>query len=465
VVNKKSRFYFCAGCLFISIRAFAIQDMYIETVKTGKILCWPDESKSCNLSGIVLQEHDDLEKNGYNGFVVNETRHRDKELASIFSVHVSPDYEISLPNNIDNLPEPTPIELEAVALTTDHEDPLVMVTTAFSTYNKDNLDSRSANIVLAWPLDPTQGGIHTLDLENSASIHGQLSEQFALRKFLLKAISDYTKSDVRYFRIEGLTCLPGKRILFGVSEYGVQPEKKNRSILIIEAKYKLVEADFRYEIDSGVAPTVIYDLQEASRIIGQQVGLTSLDYNIYDNRLYFLTGYDRKPDEKNMPRDSADTISTPVNGVVENKKNNNKFGSFLWSLGFKKNGVVDPESLSLAKSGDSRVNGFKGTVEFPHNATGLAFLDKDRFLIIYGDGDKQLQIDSLNQRNRPKKNEAMYSILKLVNISPHRFPDNKDNNSEGRIWENYGYRQKDEKTDGDIEQDGKQLTSKKNSKK
>lgn len=172
-----------------------------------------------------------------------------------------------------------------------------------------------------------------------------------------------------YFKVEGLAVLPEKTLLFGIREVGKTYKKFNYTIQLVSVSYQqkagqlILKNDFK----------VIYDLNPERLPIPEEVGLSSIEFNPFDNSLYLLTSFE-----------------------IE-KKGEKRLGGYLWKLPLEDLYSQNPPKPVLNQHGEP--------LRFSHKSEGITILDQNTVLILHDD-DR-----TLLEGRQP--HQAPYSIVRI----------------------------------------------------
>ncbi|MEQ8935580.1 MAG: hypothetical protein RIE56_07295, partial [Amphiplicatus sp.] len=231
------------------------------------------------------------------------------------------------------------------------------------------------NRLLSWPAD-NRGAV---TLVNPSGRGGRNSSR-GLRALFAKTLAIKTCADGApgHAKIEGLAALPDNRLLFGVRELGESYRKFSYVVKNLEA---------RYEMKDG-APFIpeqslrLYDAGLLSTPGGHTVGLSSVEYDKYNKRLYLLTSFETAETDEGL-------------------------GAFLWVLSLERYAKGLPPEPMLDRAGNHLM--------FAHKAEGLAVLDRKHVFVIHDDdrvlGRKRI-IDPRTQFHR-KPHQAAYTIVRF----------------------------------------------------
>ena len=187
-----------------------------------------------------------------------------------------------------------------------------------------------------------------------------------LRRKLSRALkSKEYPNGPAYFKIEGLTAIPGGRLLFGIREIGRTYKDFDYVIKIIEVGYSFFNGAMILEDDFRLA----YDFDPSSVGLQYAIGLSSLEYDQYNNRLYILTSFEMEA----------------------------ALGGFIWVL---------PLADFHARKAPRLVRNDTGKpFQFDHKAEGLAAIEKSRVVVVHDD-------DRFALGRKP--NQAVFSLIEIT---------------------------------------------------
>nr|WP_299243600.1 hypothetical protein [uncultured Halomonas sp.] len=279
------------------------------------------------------------------------------------------------------IPDDTTLEYftaEAVQRATKYEDfaltadgKHVLATTGFDRIDDESNDLNDYNHLLIWPLGEPEK-VQTVDPDPRDGVEGSLE----LRNKLNAAIG------TPYYKIEGLAAIPGKLgdglLLFGVREQGDAHDDFDYVCRVVGAHYRINERD-NLEFVDELRSFYHFDPGQFEKV-RHVCGLSSLEYDPYNDRLYLLTSFE-----------------TEVDGVEH-------IGGYLWVMSlddFAANKlpalVTDAEGVPL---------------EFEHKAEGLAVLDETRLFVAY-DNDRHMGLGGIDERDERHACEAPYTLLEM----------------------------------------------------
>lgn len=257
----------------------------------------------------------------------------------------------------------------ALTVSGDH----IIATTGFDRYSADNVDTHQYNQLLVWPSGQPDNARVVADTEDDG-----VDSSVGVRKQLSALL------DAPYFKIEGLATLPGPDgdddlLVFGVREIGQDFANFRYAVCLVGVPYRMdgddlaLTGDFRvlYDFDPTGWPGLRYE-----------VGVSSLEYDPPNNRLYILTSFE-----------------------VENDDGSSANGGYLWAISIDDfHARRDPE-LIYDEQGEA--------LEFANKAEGLAVMDAEHILVAY-DPDRNLGLAEGHRKATREPHEAPYTLLKIA---------------------------------------------------
>lgn len=262
---------------------------------------------------------------------------------------------------------------EDFALTADGKH--VLATTGFDRIDSESHDLNDYNHLLIWPLGEP-GKVQTVDPDPRDGVEGSLE----LRNKLNAAIGK------PYYKIEGLAAIPGERgdglLLFGVREQGNAHDDFEYVSRVVGAHYKINEND-NLEFVDKLRSLYCFDPGQFEGV-RHVCGLSSLEYDPFNDRLYLLTSFEAK-------------IEIKGEGVEH-------IGGYLW--------VMSLEDFAANKLPALVTDAEDAPLEFEHKAEGLAVLDKKRLFVAY-DNDRHMGLGDIDERDERHACEAPYTLLEM----------------------------------------------------
>ncbi|WP_106476118.1 hypothetical protein [Phytohalomonas tamaricis] len=250
---------------------------------------------------------------------------------------------------------------EDFALTVDER--YILATTGFDRIHHATSEMNHYNNLLVWPVDQPERA-------RVAESGGHEQGSIGLRARLNAVLG------TPYYKIEGLAAIPAEQgdglLLFGVREAGQTYADFNYVCDVVGAHYRIDEHgeltfldEFRhyYSFDPGAFPAVRYEC-----------GLSSLEYDAYNQQLYLLTSFE------------SDEV----------------IGGYLW--------VVSLDDFAAGRAPSLIEDEQGGALEFEHKAEGLAVLDARQLFVVY-DNDREMRLGKILERDERYANEALYTVL------------------------------------------------------
>lgn len=262
------------------------------------------------------------------------------------------------------------LKYEDFALTVagDH----IVATTGFDRFSADDTSTHQYNQLLVWPSGHPESVRIVADTEDDG-----VDSSVGLRKQLSELLG------VPYFKIEGLACLPGADggddlLVFGIREIGQNYADFDYAVCLVGVPYRMDGDDLVLTGDCRV----LYDFDPTGWPgVDYVVGVSSLEYDPHNHRLFILTSFEVEDDAGN-----------PVNG------------GYLWVLS-----MTDFH----ARKNPALVEDDKGAaLQFVNKAEGLAVLSTRHVLIAY-DPDRHLALGAGHERATREPHEAPYTLLAI----------------------------------------------------
>ncbi len=201
---------------------------------------------------------------------------------------------------------------------------------------------------------------------------------YSLRYKIKSALkSKLYKNGPPYFKIAGLAAIPGDTLLIGIREIGRSKQNFDYTFTIIGAPYEIEngifnfkkELEILYHFDTSTIPN-----------IRQPVGLTGIEYDIYNKQFFIITAYELGQTDKDI-------------------------GGYLWVLPLRDFIENKPPKLVFDE--------YDLPVMFAHKPGGITILNSRKVFIVHDDdritGEKQIN-DDRNDFYR-KLNQAAYTIV------------------------------------------------------
>lgn len=249
----------------------------------------------------------------------------------------------SLENNVFNVAQ----KIEDFTVSPDGE--LIVGTTAFDRYSTEKPENDAYNMVFYW--QPKKEIKATIAHLTKNKTKGNTYRSSAKIRQMIEAAYQADNLEVpKYYKIEGLAIIPGNKILFGIRESGesYKQGKFTYQIKIIQADYVFAKSNFEM-----MNFRITYDF-DASKTAGvkHKIGLSSLEYDKYNDRLYLLTSH-------------------------ENGETDEDLGAYLWVLPMADYKAKNAPKLIMKSK--------KKPLYFAHKSEAITVIDKNTVFIINDD--------------------------------------------------------------------------------
>lgn len=213
------------------------------------------------------------------------------------------------------------------------------------------------------------GFLHITNDNSPNSIDVKMQIKYAL-------MSDEFPTGPDYIKIEGMSFTPDNRLLFGVREMGMSYGNFEYVNIILAADYIVVNNSIRLV---GIVKKVYEFEPDDDLELKTPVGLSSIEYSEFDEKLYIVTSYEHGNKTEDM-------------------------GAYLWCISIDELNAGEEPHLILNKNGNP--------FEINHKIEGLTILDKKKILLI-GDDDRVTGENEKNPIFTKKLNEAYWAVVKL----------------------------------------------------
>lgn len=259
---------------------------------------------------------------------------------------------------------------EDFALTPDSK--YVIAATGFDRVKPDSPELDNYNMLLIWPAGRPQAARIV-----SPTARSGVTSSAGLHKVISGALGG-----APYFKIEGLTTLPGDeepdRLLFGIREFGESHEDFEYAMKVISAPYRIENDDLAFSGDFAL----LYDYDPSPlHEIAQTVGLSSIEYDAYLNRMLLLTSFEEQT------RDGTALL-----------------GGYLWTISiedFKANRAPTPFVTDDGKP-----------LRFANKPEGVAVLDETHLFVVF-DNDRVLELADEDRDAARNPHQAPYAVLEV----------------------------------------------------
>ena len=344
--------------------------------QSGVIACSSDESVSCELSAVAWVKGDN------HGQIIwgNDKTPKSANESGVFAMsYTGKVFQADVVKTFYFFSPFSQIgKIEAMSSTPDGR--FAMVATAFDRFDENNAELDKYNTLIVWPTATPEKAKVVLPSQRQG-----IESSLALRNRIANAIQRKYGKQATYFKVEGLALLPGNRLLFGIREIGQNYASFDYRVVLLEGHYQVLGEEF--VLDRQAELEVICDFSAVADTVGRKVGLSSIEYDALQKRLYLLTSYE--------------------------DNHSGKIGAYMWVVPVADDGVLG--AIELVKNADGL------PFEFTHKAEGLAVLEDGRVLIVHDD-DRNLtdvHIGGANggQLRTRKSNEAAFDILRVFKKS------------------------------------------------
>ena len=359
--------------LFFQDYSYA-KSLYANMVSSGISSCFPSETKSkkgellsCEVSAVVFD--------GRKLIFGNDQFFYKKPVSAVFSTQIKNLKLQEKPNQffVQELIFETE-KYEDFTITLDKK--FVIATTGFDRFtNKE--ESASSNRLIYWPVGQEDkavllGGLEVESKDDSITpaVYFKASPYSDdVRKGILRVLGNPS-----YFKVEGVTVIPGNKILFAIREKGRNFSDFKYTNEIVSVSFEQVDNKIKLKDDYKL----VYSFQHELSGKSQPFGISSIEWVPYLNRLLVLTSY-----EKEKP--------VPI------------LGAYLWSLSLDELLENKPLTPVFNKKNQKQF-------EFQNKAEGMSVLsEKEHQIIFVHDNDKVSGYKC--DKHEKKYHEFVYEIL------------------------------------------------------
>lgn len=292
--------------------------------------------------------------------------------SSVFSYSFTDSVNKQTRKHYDNPELRSAIKYEDFSILPDKRT--ILVSTGFDRIKKDTNSWDRYNSVLYWDKDTPNDVKILAKVDNSGVV-----SSVRLRPYFKKVLATTEFPEgTPYFKTEGICAIPGNKLLFGVREKGASYSDFKYVFEIISVSYFLNKGELILKNDFEL----IYSMTETEENIEKPYGLSSLEYDVKNERIYILTSFEH---------DETDT------GV----------GGYLWYLPLADLKNKLPATLIKTKEGKP--------IQFAHKSEGVAIVNSNTLFIIHDD-DKRTgreNVENVETQFSKKKHQAAYTIVKI----------------------------------------------------
>jgi len=335
--------------------------------KDGYFNCFAEDIKSQNNIVYTCEPSTVIFLNNY--LIVGNDKDLPSYYSPIFSYYFSSDFECDSLTYYNTPNFFKAMKYEASTLTLDKK--YIIFSGAFDYDISDPKKGKKHNTTIYFQSENfSKGGV--LNVSNDT-----ISNSINLKLLFQKAlVSEKFPEGPKYIKIEGLTAIPGEKLIFGVREIGNKYDDFEYSIILLEVEYYF--ENNKMILKDNVKK--IYEFIPDNNLnINLPIGISSIEYNKYDKKLYFITSY-------------------------ELSETSEKRGAYLWSISLKD--LYDKKTPTLILDNNNL------PINFTHKIEGLTIIDK-KTLFIIGDDDRVTGENEENPKFKRKINQGYWAILKL----------------------------------------------------
>lgn len=260
---------------------------------------------------------------------------------------------------------------ESSTITPDNK--FILFSSSYSYPSTDSIHGEKYNTTIFMNADDiSKGGIlHFGNDTNMNSIDVKNQLKSALRSSKYPNGPDYMK-------IEGLTAIPGNKLLFGVREVGDKYEDFEYTITLLAVDYEVV--DDKIQLIGNAYK--FYEFTPSDSLgISLPVGLSSIEYNPFDKNIYLVTSFELGEDTKSR-------------------------GAYLWHLSIEE--LNTGQAPHLIYNLDKNHTIFKSD----HKIEGLTVIDENTLLLI-ADDDRITGKNEENSLFTRKLNQAYWCLVRV----------------------------------------------------
>jgi hypothetical protein len=345
------------------------KEVIAEIVKRGVIDCFDqgDQVEYCGPSAVSYNR--DYLLIGSDRKISGETR------SALMKFSFNNDLQIDQSTREYVTTDPLNYIEKIEAMSVDRSRRLTLIATSFDREKKDDWDQFNSLILLnsSTPDKITYVGESVRD-----GRRGSLKFKEQIRSVL--KTKEYPQG-LPYFKIEALAFIPGDKLLFGIREIGSTYKAFNYAHLIVEAEYIIMNGVMTLSNFKLVADFSL----RAREIVGRTVGLSSMEYDFTNDRLYLISSFE------------------------EEGKRDEGYGGYLW--------YTSLNDLNANNMPTQMKDEFDTPIIFAGKAEGLTVIDEETILVVHDD-DKELGRSSEEMTNPSiqfsrKANHGLYTVVKV----------------------------------------------------
>jgi hypothetical protein len=255
------------------------------------------------------------------------------------------------------------------SVTKSYDGDSIFAATSFSFLSDEKTELDPYNTILSWPVGKSEDA----RILNESERNGTKSSRYVHTLIRQALMDDEYPLGPGFFKIEGLTSVPGNKLVFGLRKYGKSSKESLARFVLLEAI--LLKQNGEYRIDS-MRKAYSYDVAN-NRSLNYPVGISSIEYDQSRNGLFILTSYE-----------AGDFM-----------------GGYLWFLPLNYYQENKPPKIVLDSYG--------APLHFAHKAEGLAMLNDHELLIIHDDDRRESIVTMENSSVVRKVNQGIFSRVKI----------------------------------------------------
>lgn len=282
----------------------------------------------------------------------------------------------------------------------------IFTVTAFDRYDLNNANLDAYNLLIFGPASAPDSQKIAYPTYKSTGISSA-----RLRPIFRHALRSLKYKDgPAYFKIEGIAALPGKILLFGIREVGNNYNDFDYTVTIIGAHYEIIDNVFFFK-DS---PRVVFQFnpKDTEPTLNHPLGLSSLEYDTFNKRLYILTSYEHGETDADVGAylwivPLKDFLLKEQKMQYAERPRKHKLNIGRRIRGQYKLEIESKQILVRTK------NNFP--LKFAHKAEGIAVLEDNTVFVVHDD-DRILGSEFITDKNNQfsrKLNQAAYSIVQF----------------------------------------------------
>lgn len=257
----------------------------------------------------------------------------------------------------------------------------VIGVTGFNRVNSKTPDWNAYNSIVYW--NPKKEMKVKIAHASKAKIEkGVVMSSVKLRSKFAAAFKADNLEIPAYYKIEGAAIIPGNKILFGIREMGETYQNFDYQISIISADY--IYAKSNLELTNF---RIAYDF-DASDVKGikQPIGLSSIEYDRFNNRIYLLTSYEMNQEGENAPE---------------------KIGAYLW--------VLSMDDFNMKKAPQLVMRKKNKPLNLAHKSEAVTVIDENT-VFIANDDDRVTGMPKITDKENQfyrQPNQGSYYIIRI----------------------------------------------------